>query len=162
MLKELRTLDINKIEELREEIYKAHAELKGKDVVLFLGPTGSGKSTTVHFLAGSKMEKREKYGIKHHIEPVENENNPNLLSRIKTSPLAQSETQFITSTEIDLKSIGLKKSGSICLCDTPDFEDTNGPEVNIVNSTGIVNMMKNCKSVRPVILISSKDYDYAA
>jgi hypothetical protein len=23
------------------------------------------------------MEKREKYGIKHHIEPVENENNPN-------------------------------------------------------------------------------------
>ena len=105
MLKELRTLDINKIEELRDEINKAHAELKGKDVVLFLGPTGSGKSTTVHFLAGSKMEKREKYGIKHHIEPVENKNNPTLLSRIKTSPLSQSETQFITTTEILLKII---------------------------------------------------------
>jgi hypothetical protein len=25
-----------------------------------------------------------------------------------------------------LKSIGLKKLGSICLCDTPGFEDTNG------------------------------------
>ena len=36
MFKELRILDISKIEELREEINKAHAELKGKDVILFL------------------------------------------------------------------------------------------------------------------------------
>lgn len=105
------------------------------------------------------MEKKEKFGIRNHIEPVENKIKPDLLSRIKTSPLPESETQFITSTEITLKEI--KKKGSICLCDTPGFEDTNGPEVDIVNSIGIVKMMQNCKTVRPVILISSKDYDYA-
>lgn len=37
MLKELRTLDINKIRELRAEVDRAHAELKDKDVILFLG-----------------------------------------------------------------------------------------------------------------------------
>ena len=131
------------------------------NINLYIGPTGSGKSTTIHFLSGSKMEKREKFGIKHHIEPVENKENPNLLTKIKTSPLAESETQFITSTEVSFKSIGLKKIGSICLCDTPGFEDTNGPEVDIANSIGIVKMMQNCKTVRPVILISSNDYNYA-
>jgi ABC-type sugar transport system ATPase subunit len=29
--------------------------VKEKDIIIFLGDTGTGKSTSIHFLAGSKM-----------------------------------------------------------------------------------------------------------
>ena len=42
------------------------------------------------------------------------------------------------------------------MCDTPGFEDTNGPEVDISNGIGIKKAINQCKSVRPVVLISGK------
>jgi hypothetical protein len=59
MLKELRTLDINKIEELREEINKAHAELKGKDVVLFLRSLEVVNQQLFIFLLAPKWKKEK-------------------------------------------------------------------------------------------------------
>ena len=56
-------------------------------ICLLLGLTGSGKSTTVHFLAGSTLVKQEKFGVKNHIEPIKNEFDPKILTRITTSPL---------------------------------------------------------------------------
>ena len=40
----LRILDINRIQELVTEIEKISEKLKDKDIILFLGPTGCGKS----------------------------------------------------------------------------------------------------------------------
>ena len=54
--------------------------------------------------------------------------------------------------------MGIGKKGSIFLCDTPGFDDTNGPEVDIANGYGLVNLIKSCKSVRPSIIISAEDY----
>ena len=45
------------------------------------------------------------------------------------------------------------------MCDPPGFSDTNGLEVDISNSIGILKTMKSSKTVRPVILISGKDYE---
>jgi ABC-type multidrug transport system ATPase subunit len=42
--------------------------VKNKDIIMFLGDTGAGKSTTIHFLAGSKMRKVKINGVDH-IEP---------------------------------------------------------------------------------------------
>ena len=103
------------------------------------------------------MQKTKKYGLDH-IEPVENELNPTILERITTSPLPESETKFMTAVEIDYKNVGLIKKGSVFLCDSPGFDDTNGPEVDIANGHGIARVIKNCKSVRPIILISAEDY----
>jgi len=36
--------------------------ITGKDIILLLGSTGSGKSTTIHYLCGSKMDKRIENG----------------------------------------------------------------------------------------------------
>ena len=45
---------------------KAAAEIvKGKDIVLLLGGTGSGKSTTILFLAGVKLVKQRVHGLVH-------------------------------------------------------------------------------------------------
>ena len=40
-----------------DKVEKASETIKDKEIILLLGHLGSGKSTTVHFLAGSKMEK---------------------------------------------------------------------------------------------------------
>ena len=40
----LRILDINRIQELVTEIEKISEKLKDKDIILFLSPTGCGKS----------------------------------------------------------------------------------------------------------------------
>ena len=44
MMNNLRILDINRIRELVTEIEKVSEKLKDKDIILFLGPTGCGKS----------------------------------------------------------------------------------------------------------------------
>jgi hypothetical protein len=40
------------------------------------------------------------------------------------------------------------------LCDSPGFKDTSGCEVDIANAFGINEAIKNCESLRIVILIS--------
>ncbi|ETO02066.1 hypothetical protein RFI_35370, partial [Reticulomyxa filosa] len=45
------------------------------------------------------------------------------------------------------------KLDKVVLCDTPGFEDTNGPEVDVANGIGIIKALQTCKSVKPVVLI---------
>ena len=47
--------------------------------------------------------------------------------------------------------------GEIILCDTPGFEDTEGPEVDITNNIGIVEALNNCKSVKILALSSDRN-----
>ncbi|ETO02276.1 hypothetical protein RFI_35160, partial [Reticulomyxa filosa] len=143
--------NIKEMLELVEKAEEAAMEIKDKNVILFLGSTGTGKSTLIHFLAGSTMEKQIVDG-KPHIAPV---NVKDALITVKTSPYAKSETRYIAAVPIDLKARGvIGGSDTIVLCDTPGFEDTNGPEVDVANGVGIVKALQNCKSVKPVILMS--------
>lgn len=53
------------------------------------------------------------------------------------SPLAKSETRYITPVTVKYKDIGGHKNGGNILCDAPGFGDTGGPEVDIANGIGI-------------------------
>ncbi|CAF1996377.1 unnamed protein product [Rotaria magnacalcarata] len=102
--------------------------IKDKKIIFFLGNTGSGKSTTIHFLSD--------------------------LKRIETAPFAKSITRCITPVTVYFKDIGAYGQDSIILCDSPGFGDTNGPEVDIANGIAIVRAIRVCESVKPVLLIS--------
>ncbi|CAF3371495.1 unnamed protein product [Rotaria sp. Silwood2] len=115
--------------------------------------TRSGKSTTIHFLAGSKMIEKKINGL-NHIAPTAIKNLD--LKYIKTAPFAKSVTQYITSVSFKPEDVGIYSSNSIILCDSPGFYDTRGPEVDIANGIGIVKAIKGCKSVKPVVLVSYK------
>ncbi|CAF1151915.1 unnamed protein product [Rotaria sp. Silwood1] len=146
-------LNIHELFRLIKKVNSTVYTIKKKDIIFFLGLTGSGKSTTIHFLAGSKMIEIEVRGL-YHIAPVEI-NNPDL-KYITTSPFVKSETRYITSVEVKLKNTNGLTKESIILCDSPGFEDTSGPEVDIANGLGIVNVIKGCTSVKPVVVISYK------
>lgn len=133
--------------------------IDGQEIILLVGETGVGKSTTIQFLAGAKMQEKQVEiapgKFLEHIEPIEY-NNP-YLREVISSPFGKSETRYIKPIVISLKDIyGGTKSGSINLCDSPGFEDTSGPEVDIANSIGVIAALQNCKSVKILALSSYK------
>ena len=152
MLKQIRPLDINEIQRLVNEAENCTKTIKDKNVVLFIGETGVGKSSHIHFLAGSEMVQTKTEKGLNHIMPV-NIKNP-ALKNVTTSASAKSETRFITAVPINITVNG--RNEEVFLCDSPGFGDTNGAEMDIANGYSIVKAIQGCKSVRVVLLISYK------
>ncbi|CAF3375314.1 unnamed protein product, partial [Rotaria sp. Silwood2] len=153
LLKQINSLNMQEMFRLVEKVNDAAQLIKNKNIILFLGGTGSGKSTIIHFFGGSKMAEQEINGL-NHIAPVEITNSD--LKNVTTSPFARSETRYITPVTVNIEDVGGNHSDSIILCDTPGFDDTSGVEVDIANGIGIVKAIKGCKRVKPVVLISYK------
>ena len=121
--------------------------IENQSIVLFIGPTGAGKTTTVHFLAGSTLsEVTDEDGLRHFVPS--NFPYPEL-STFTTSAGSTSETSAINAIQMTL--INGEKVG---LCDCPGFNDTRGPEVDISNGLGIAKAMRGTRSVKPVIVLS--------
>ncbi|EAR88873.1 helicase carboxy-terminal domain protein, putative (macronuclear) [Tetrahymena thermophila SB210] len=158
LIKKVRPLNIHEMKRLIHEADKAAKVIEGQDIIILLGGTGAGKSTTIHFLAGSEMAQKriqiQEGTFYDYIGPVKIKNKT--LQKIKVGFSATSETRFITPVNINFKDLNIPSNDSIILCDSPGFDDTAGPEVDIANGLGIVKAIKKCKSVRPVILLSFK------
>ena len=162
LIKEIRPLNIREIVRLVTKAAEGNSLISGQDIVLFIGETGTGKSTTIQFLAGCKMgEKRVEIAkgvfIDHHIEAVSFPDDNPTLKEVKSSCLNQSETRYIKPVKIDLrKLLGVTAKGFMNLCDAPGSGDTAGAEIDIANGVGIINAIKQCTSVKVVALISSR------
>jgi flagellar biosynthesis GTPase FlhF len=55
--RKIKPLNVREIQSLVAKAKEAARVISNKDIVLLIGETGSGKSTTIQFLAGSKMKK---------------------------------------------------------------------------------------------------------
>lgn len=150
ILKDIRPFDVQEMLRLINLSDQAIGSIAGKDIILLFGDTGSGKSTTIHFLAGSKMEKVILEGV-NHIAPVIIKNPA--LEAVTTTNSSKSETRYITAVTVDLADLSEFETDTITLCDTPGFGDTSGCEVDVANSVGIVKAVRACKSVRPLVVV---------
>ena len=56
LLKNIEPFDIANFKKLLGDYHPQILRVKDKDIYLLLGGTGVGKSTTIHFLCGSKMK----------------------------------------------------------------------------------------------------------
>ncbi|CAF4908972.1 unnamed protein product, partial [Rotaria sp. Silwood1] len=130
LLKLVSPLDIRELTRLVGKVDDATKLIKDKAIILLLGGTGAGKSTTIHFLGGSEMIET-KVNDMNHIAATKIRNSD--LKKITTAPYARSETRYISPVTLDLKDIGGRSNDYVILCDTPGFEDTSGPEVDIAN-----------------------------
>jgi ABC-type glutathione transport system ATPase component len=61
----LQTFDIPNFTKLVNVSEKAVMKVGDEDLFLLIGDSGSGKSTTIHYLAGSTMKKTEVDGVPH-------------------------------------------------------------------------------------------------
>jgi energy-coupling factor transporter ATP-binding protein EcfA2 len=57
-------IDVEILKEKMEAGKKCVEKVRNQDILLLIGGTGSGKSLTIQFLAGSKIEKRDKVNDK--------------------------------------------------------------------------------------------------
>lgn len=120
---------------------------------------GAGKSTTIHFLAGLPMIESypdDMYHIGPDPQVLDSGSFHPALKLVTSSPETRSETRSVTAVPISYQDMGLSLKGTIVLCDTPGFQDTEGPAVDIANGIGLVLAVKQARSVRPVVLFSDK------
>ena len=142
---EIRPLDIDLLNDCISKTNAAAIAIENKDIILLIGDTGAGKSTTVHFLAESTLIESND-GLDHIIaHEIKHES---MKSFHIGTPYSKSETKVINAVNINYNDVILT------VCDSPGFKDTAGPEVDIANGVGLAKALRQCRSVRPVILIS--------
>jgi len=124
-------------------------EIDGKDVILLIGASGSGKTTTLQHLAGTKFEEIEVDGS-FHLKPVSYMSEK--YERFKTSCSSSSVTRSTQVAEVSLD------GESILICDTPGFFETVGPTQEIVNGVGVASVIARARSVKPVLVISKEEF----
>jgi energy-coupling factor transporter ATP-binding protein EcfA2 len=158
LLKKFSSLNVPEIQRLVAKAKEAAELIHNQDVILLIGTTGAGKSTTVQFLAGATM-KEVRVEISpgkylEHVTAVGPIKNPDL-NNVNSSPLQKSETRYIAPVTVQLKDIlGAHETGIITLYDAPGFDDKAGPEVDIANSIGVIEALKGTKSVKLLVLSS--------
>ena len=163
ILRKIRPLNVREIRRLIGRAEHAARLISNQDIVLLVGVTGSGKSTTVQFLTGAKMKNTRVEIVPgkflEHVSIDSPITNPTLAGVI-TSPLSKSTTQFLLPITVQLKDLLADyETGEIILCDAPDFDDTSGPEVDIANAVGVLQALKTCKSVKILALSSCRSLD---
>jgi len=148
--RELVPFDIQEMLELVKGSEDSLCTIEDKDICMFIGDSGAGKSVTAHYVVGSKMVKVEING-KDHFEPSD-VTNP-ILQKIVASSASKSETKIITAVKVDVSKYGLE-SNHLWICDTPGLLDTQGAEVDVANGFNMKKALRQCKSVRIIFFVS--------
>ena len=144
---EIRPFNIEEMLELHDLSDEVVKQVIGKDIVLLLGNSGAGKSTTMHFLGGSTIKQNPNTS---NIEPVYFRN--------------ESATRYNSAVPMKLSQSGVPSMGNnnkrdlVLLCDTPSFDDSAGAEVEVANGLGIINGVRQAKNVKVILVISVDDF----
>lgn len=123
----------------------------GKELLIFIGNTGAGKSTTANYLAGctlalKKPEELGLGGLENVVVVVPPEKGGHLPELMPIGHTKSSKT-FMPQIETP-------QGSSITLCDCPGFLDNRGAEINIANAVNIRAAIKNAADVKVIILIN--------
>lgn len=137
--------------------------LENQDVIMFLGASQSGKSSTIHYLVGSKIgiDQSGKVVVLKDSELADVTNvktgQGRLVSVTKTINPVKVSKEALRKLGVDeaILSNSCEEDG-IILCDAPGFGDTNGVEVDISNGIGIIRALQKCKSVKFIIVLTDQ------
>jgi len=146
LLRTVRPVDLDLLLELLQAGQDSGDTMQDKDVLLLIGSTGSGKTSTIHYLAGSTFEEIIVRGFDH--LQILNVAHP-ALRKAKTSSSTRSVTRSIQMIDITTES-----GETLVICDSPGFDDTDGAEVNIANGFRLVRAVHRAKRVKPVLVLS--------
>lgn len=107
------------ISELRV-IKKAASRIRGKPIAVIMGTSGSGKSTTIHFLGGVDFEPVIEKG-KDVMKKLAHSKIPAGLSLVKTSSESCSQTKNLIPAVFRWTSPAAsdREPRELCICDTP-------------------------------------------
>jgi energy-coupling factor transporter ATP-binding protein EcfA2 len=123
---------------------------KNQEILIFVGNTGSGKSTTVNYLFGCTMTVKQ-------YEDILSDEVIEVLP--KSLGGALDEVVKIGHTNVSetfLPSINLNNYINLAVMDCPGFFDNRGSEINISNAVNIRNIIHNLKNVKIALVMNYK------
>lgn len=145
LLSVVQPVDLEILIDLMKSNQRAGDTMDGKEVLLLLGSAGSGKTTTLHFMAGTSFAEVEADGFTH-LQPT-SFLDPSIAG-YKTSCGREAVTSVIQTAQVNVDGVDL------VICDTPGFGEAEGVEEDIANGLGIVRALHRAKNVRPVLVLS--------
>lgn len=140
---------ITKIEELTKHLDNT----RGEELVLILGPTGVGKSTTLWYLFGEEIKYRDG-------DPSKGEPDDTVyyVQQDKDSPIGHGTGQGSSTTSIPK----VKKIGEMYFADCPGFGDNRGPVYKVANAINISSLIKCFTKIRILLIVSHSQLDLRA
>lgn len=139
-------VDLETLVGLLEESKLAGDILENQEVVLFIGPTGCGKTTSVLYLAGAKFKETEHKGFDHY-DPVHFPQEH--LKSFHVAPGSNSVTRTVQAAPVECN------GRHVVLADSPGFNDSDGVEADISNGMGLIRALSRAKAVRPVLVFNA-------
>ena len=146
LVKEAFPLDLCELYKLLKQSQIQASSIQDQDSLLLIGSSGSGKTSTLLYLAGVEFTEQEVDGSDHYEPsrfPAEE------LKAFRTACGSTSVTRAIQSFPVQLES-----GKSILVSDSPGFGDSAGPVMEIVNAMGLCRALQGARSVRPVVVLS--------
>lgn len=143
----IKSLEIARTMELLKESYIHLDKIKGKNLIFFIGNTGSGKSCTVNFFLGTELISFiNRVGEK--VYDVDKKNAPRGNYPIIGQSLGESETLYA-------QGYPLPKFNNFCLTDCPGFNDTRGGHYELCTNISIDTAVTSSSSIHCIVLVMS-------
>ncbi len=115
-------------------------DTENKEVVLLVGTTGSGKSTIVNYLMGSKLELTINEFGEQQVNVA-----PGYKEYAKIGHTMNAETQW--------PKIDLEQAFKYAYCDCPGFDDNRGGQQLMLNSINMKKAINSSKTIKAVIVV---------
>ncbi len=117
-----------------------------KELVMFIGNTGAGKSTSINYLAGCTMERisKKKAGL----EGI------GKIVRVKEGSLMPELMKIGHSNISETFLPDIRGDGTFTYCDCPGFLDNRGAEINIANAVNVKRAIGLASSVKVNVLVN--------
>lgn len=151
-LENLQRLDLQHLIELMNNHQQSGEVMEGKDVLLLTGAAGSGKTTTLHFLAGTKFVETEVDGFMH-LKPAQVKDAR--LNDFKTACGREAITRGLQATSVTFKDTE-EMDKSVVVCDTPGFGIMATPEEELAYHYGMSAALDMAKRVKPVVVLNQE------
>jgi len=135
-------IDVDRLAALIDKSRKGVEEAHNRDLILIVGRTGAGKSTTLNYLMGSRLEVIDDGGLDSSLQVASGET---VYAEIGTDDNSTTLHPQVVPTR--------EYSSELAYCDCTGFDDTRTQEEHLCSGVGVPLAISYARGVRGLMLV---------